>query len=66
MRGREVYSKMRGESGVHRVQRIPKTETMGRVHTSTAVVVVLAEVEEQDVEVREARLPTTHLLTSHY
>lgn len=54
LKGREVYSKMRLESGVHRVQRIPRTETMGRVHTSTAVVVVLAEAEEQDIEVREA------------
>ena len=50
-----MYSKLRSESGVHRVQRIPKTETMGRVHTSTAVVVVLPEAEEADVEVSEVR-----------
>ena len=55
LNGHEVYSKLRSESGVHRVQRIPKTETMGRVHTSTAVVVVLPEAEEADVEVSEVR-----------
>ena len=48
--GEEVYGKLRYESGVHRVQRVPETETQGRIHTSAASVVVLAEAEEVDVE----------------
>ena len=49
--GEEVYGQMKYESGVHRVQRVPKTETQGRVHTSAASVVVLPEAEEVDVEI---------------
>jgi len=50
--GSGVYRDMRYESGVHRVQRVPETETAGRIHTSTATVAVLPEVEEVDIEIR--------------
>ena len=50
IRGKGAYSRMKFESGVHRVQRVPATETQGRVHTSAAGVVVLPEAEELDVE----------------
>ena len=49
--GRGAYSRMKYESGVHRVQRVPETESGGRVHTSTATVAVLPEVEEVDVKI---------------
>lgn len=49
--GEDVYGKMKFESGVHRVQRVPATETQGRIHTSVASVVVLPEAEEFDVEI---------------
>jgi len=49
--GEDVYSKLKYESGVHRVQRVPTTETQGRVHTSAASVAVLPEMDEVDVEV---------------
>ncbi len=48
--GEKVYSKLKWEAGVHRVQRVPKTETMGRVHTSTITVAVMPEVEDLDFE----------------
>ncbi|MGD2102957.1 MAG: peptide chain release factor 1 [Acidimicrobiia bacterium] len=51
VKGRGAYSKLKYEGGVHRVQRVPKTESQGRVHTSTATVAVLPEAEEVDVEV---------------
>lgn len=51
-RGDGAYGKLKYESGVHRVQRIPTTEAKGRIHTSTATVAVLPEVEEIDVEIR--------------
>lgn len=50
--GTNVYSKMKYESGVHRVQRIPETEKQGRVHTSTVTVAVLPEAEEADIEIK--------------
>ncbi len=50
-----VYSQMRFEGGVHRVQRVPATETQGRIHTSTATVAVLPEAEEVDVHIDEAK-----------
>jgi len=50
--GDKVYSKMKYESGVHRVQRVPETEKQGRVHTSTITVAVLPEAEEKDIEIR--------------
>jgi peptide chain release factor 1 len=49
--GRQVYSKLKYESGVHRVQRVPETEQQGRVHTSAVTVAVLPEAEEVDVEI---------------
>jgi peptide chain release factor 1 len=51
IKGRGAYSKMKYEAGVHRVQRVPKTESQGRIHTSTATVAVLPEVEELEVEI---------------
>lgn len=54
--GRGAYGKMKFESGVHRVQRVPKTEASGRVHTSAATVAVLPEAEEADIEVRNEDL----------
>jgi len=53
MSGDGVYGIMKYESGVHRVQRVPQTETQGRVHTSAATVAVLPEAEEVDIEVRQ-------------
>jgi peptide chain release factor 1 len=50
--GQKVYSKMKYESGVHRVQRVPETEKAGRVHTSTVTVAVMPEAEEADVNIR--------------
>ncbi|MEI6890980.1 MAG: peptide chain release factor 1 [Pontiella sp.] len=50
--GENVYKALKHEGGIHRVQRVPQTETQGRVHTSAATVAVLAEVEEVDIEVR--------------
>ena len=54
--GDSVYSKMKYESGVHRVQRVPDTESQGRVHTSTVTVAVLPEAEEVEVEINPADL----------
>lgn len=54
--GRGVYARLKYESGVHRVQRVPVTETQGRIHTSAATVAILPEAEEVDVEVRDADL----------
>jgi len=51
--GRDAYKQLKFESGVHRVQRVPETESQGRVHTSTATVAVLPEAEDVDVEIRE-------------
>lgn len=48
---RRVYSKLKYESGVHRVQRVPATETSGRVHTSTATVAIMPEVDDVDVKI---------------
>lgn len=54
--GRNVFSKLKFESGVHRVQRVPDTETQGRIHTSAATVAVLPEAEEVDVKINDADL----------
>lgn len=54
--GEKVYSLMKFESGVHRVQRVPKTETQGRVHTSTVTVAVLPEADEVDIQINPADL----------
>ena len=53
IKGESVYSKLKYESGTHRVQRVPTTESQGRVHTSTATVAVLPEVEDIDFEINE-------------
>ena len=54
--GNDIYSYLKYESGVHRGQRIPETETQGRVHTSAATVAVLPEAEEVDIQIKEADL----------
>ena len=54
--GNDIYSYLKYESGVHRVQRIPETETQGRVHTSAATVAVLPEAEEVDIQIKDSDL----------
>jgi len=54
--GRNAYSRLKYESGVHRVQRVPATEASGRIHTSTATVAVLPEAEEVDIQINEKDL----------
>ena len=54
--GSDIYSYLKYESGVHRVQRIPKTETQGRVHTSAATIAVLPEAEDVDVQIKDSDL----------
>jgi peptide chain release factor 1 len=54
IRGKGAYSKLKYESGVHRVQRVPITESSGRIHTSTATVAVLAEVDEVEIDIPES------------
>jgi peptide chain release factor 1 len=54
--GKRVYSRLKYESGVHRVQRVPATEASGRIHTSTATVAVLPEAEEVDIQIQEKDL----------
>jgi peptide chain release factor 1 len=54
--GEDVYGTLKFESGVHRVQRVPDTETSGRVHTSAATVAVMPEAEEVDVEVKDSEV----------
>ncbi|MDO9174197.1 MAG: peptide chain release factor 1, partial [Actinomycetota bacterium] len=56
VRGDKVYSKMKFESGVHRVQRVPATESQGRIHTSTATVAVLPEAEDVEIEINTSDL----------
>ncbi len=56
VKGDSVYSKLKYESGAHRVQRVPATETQGRVHTSTATVLVMPEADEVDIEIKDADL----------
>ncbi len=62
--GEEVYGTMKYESGVHRVQRVPQTETQGRVHTSAATVMVLPEAEEFDVEVNMSEVRVDYFCSS--
>lgn len=54
IRGKGAYSRLKYESGVHRVQRVPATESQGRIHTSTATVAVLAEVDEVEIDIPES------------
>src|SRR5574344_1375832 len=56
VKGENVYSKLKFESGAHRVQRVPKTEAAGRIHTSTSTVLVMPEAEEIDVKINPADL----------
>lgn len=56
VKGENVYSKLKFESGVHRVQRVPSTESQGRIHTSTVTVAVLPEAEEADIEISPSDL----------
>jgi peptide chain release factor 1 len=56
VKGRSAYSRFKYESGVHRVQRIPTTESAGRIHTSTVTVAVLAEAEDVDIQIPESDL----------
>ena len=56
VRGEQAYSKLKHESGVHRVQRVPTTESSGRIHTSAATVAVLPEAEEVDIEINQEDL----------
>lgn len=56
IKGNNVYSKLKYESGSHRVQRVPETESQGRIHTSTATVLVMPEAEDVDVEVKDSDL----------
>jgi peptide chain release factor 1 len=57
--GTDVYKRLKYESGVHRVQRVPATEAQGRIHTSTATVAVLPEAEEVDIEIKPEELDIT-------
>lgn len=59
MKGDSIYSKLKYESGVHRVQRVPATESQGRVHTSTATVAVMPEVDDVEVEIRAEDIEMT-------
>ena len=54
VKGKGAYSRLKFESGVHRVQRVPDTESSGRIHTSTATVAVLPEVEDVEIEINPA------------
>lgn len=56
IKGENVYSKLKYESGSHRVQRVPETESQGRVHTSTATVVVMPEIEDINIDINESDL----------
>src|SRR5690606_33124891 len=56
VKGDSPYSQLKFESGVHRVQRVPATESQGRIHTSTVTVAVLPEAEETDIEINPADL----------
>ncbi|MCF8001398.1 MAG: peptide chain release factor 1 [Halanaerobiales bacterium] len=62
--GKEVYKRLKYESGVHRVQRVPSTESSGRIHTSTATVAVLPEAEEVDVEIESNDLKIDYFRSS--
>ncbi|MEA3024717.1 MAG: peptide chain release factor 1 [Alphaproteobacteria bacterium] len=64
IRGRGAFAKLKFESGVHRVQRVPDTEAQGRIHTSTATVAVLPEAEEVDIAINESDLKVDTLRSS--
>ena len=56
IKGKDVYAKLKFESGVHRVQRVPATESQGRIHTSAATVAIMPEAEDVDIDINEADL----------
>ena len=60
--GKGAYSKLKFENGAHRVQRVPETESGGRIHTSTATVVVLPETEEVEVEIHDKDIRLIRML----
>ncbi len=62
--GADVYGDMKFESGVHRVQRVPQTETQGRVHTSAATVMVLPEAEEFDIDLKQSDIRVDYFCSS--
>ena len=62
--GPDVYGDMKFESGVHRVQRVPQTETQGRVHTSAATVMVLPEAEEFDIDMKQSDIRVDYFCSS--
>lgn len=61
--GQGAYSKLKFESGVHRVQRVPVTESSGRLHTSTATVIVMPEAEDIEIEIKDSDLKREHTLS---
>jgi len=63
IKGKDVYNKLKQESGVHRVQRVPQTERYGRIHTSTASVVVLPKIDEQEILIRPDELEWAFFLS---
>ena len=60
IKGRGAFAKLKFESGVHRVQRVPDTEAQGRIHTSAATVAVLPEAEEVDITINDERSQDRH------
>src|SRR5204862_6234546 len=62
--GSKVYSKLKYESGVHRVQRVPATETQGRIHTSAATVAVLPEADDIDIKIEQKELRIANYCSS--
>lgn len=64
VKGKGAYSRLKYESGVHRVQRVPKTESQGRIHTSTATVAVMPEIDDVDVTIDERDLEITPTFSS--
>ena len=61
--GQGAYSKLKFESGVHRVQRVPVTESSGRLHTSTATVIVMPEAEDIEIEIKDSEIKREHTLS---
>jgi peptide chain release factor 1 len=64
IRGKGAYSRLKYESGVHRVQRVPVTESQGRIHTSTATVAVLPEIDDVEIDINPADLEITAYISS--
>ena len=62
--GQGAYSRLKFESGVHRVQRVPVTEASGRIHTSTATVIVMPEAEDVEIEIKDSEIKREHTLSA--